>query len=106
MNVKHTLGLAVAITLTASAASADSNEDLGAVIETMGGTVEHVDLETHQVVVADFVYRTEPTVVVKRGGASYIGLKHLQVGDRVVLHMPPNQHWELPMPVAEIEIKR
>lgn len=106
MNIKHMLGLAAALTLSASAAYAASNEDLGAIIETMDGTVEHVDLNTNQLVVADFVYRTEPTVVVKSGGATYIGLKHLQVGDRVVLHMPPNQHWELPMPVAEIEIKR
>lgn len=96
---------AAALALGCTTTAAIENQDRGAIIETMEGTVEHVDLEANQLVVADFVYVAPATVRIRRGGAAYVGLDRLQVGDQVVLHMPPGQHWELPMPVAEIEVQ-
>ncbi len=80
--------------------------DDSAVIATMEGSVESIDLEKNTLIVADFNYSVPKSVPVIRNGTTGIGLDHVHIGDRVVLHMPPGQHWQLPMPVAEIEVKR
>ena len=97
---------AACLTFSGIAPLAHAETDGGAVIETMEGKVDHIDAETGQIVVSDFVYTVPRTVPVRRGDSTYLGLEHLRVGEQVILHMPPNQQWVLPMPVAEIEVVR
>lgn len=96
----------VALAMMGNITNVNANNDDGAIIETMDGTVQHVDLENHQLVVADFVYAAPRSVPVRRGSTRLIGLDKVKKGDRVVLRMPPNQRWAIPMPIAEIEILR